>query len=95
MRISAQQQDFFASYWKEKSPHCEVYLFGSRVDDSKKGGDIDILLLTDEKIYHGDMYKMKQTFFAQFGEQKLDIINFEKKDESAFKKYLLSYAKRL
>lgn len=93
MRISTQQQQFLSTYWINKNSSCVVYLFGSRVDDNKKGGDIDILLLTDKKLPHFDIYKMKLAFFALFGEQKIDIINFEKTENSAFKNHILSTAK--
>ncbi len=53
----------------------EIYLFGSRVDDSKKGGDIDLYLIVDNKI---DLFKNKIKFLAkikrELGEQKIDII---------------------
>lgn len=95
MRIAAVQKEFIRDYWKEKEPSSEVYLFGSRVDDSKKGGDIDILVLTDKKLHHSDLFKMKQLFISKFGAQKMDVVSFTKNEESVFKKYLLSYAKLL
>ena len=95
MRIATAQKKFIYDYWKEKEPSNQVYLFGSRVDDSKKGGDIDILVLSDKKLHHTDLFKMKQLFFFKFGEQKMDVVSFTKNDESVFKKYILSYAKLL
>jgi predicted nucleotidyltransferase len=95
MRIATAQKDFIFNYWKEKAISNQVYLFGSRVDDSKKGGDIDILVLSEKKLPHTELFKMKQSFFSKFGEQKLDVVNFEKTNQSAFKKWILSYAKLL
>ncbi len=51
----------------------KVILFGSRVDDSKKGGDIDLYVITDTPSYE------KKTKFwielqERLGEQKIDII---------------------
>lgn len=95
MRIAAAQKEFICNYWKEKELSNRVYLFGSRADDTKKGGDIDILVLSEKKLHHAELYKMKQSFFSKFGEQKLDVVNFTKTDQSAFKNFILSYAKLL
>ena len=95
MRLVAEQKKFIYEYWNAKSPWSEVYLFGSRTDDSKRGGDIDLLILTDNKLHHSDLFVMKQLFFSKFGKQKMDIVNFEKKEDTAFKRYIMSYAKRL
>lgn len=51
-----------------------------------------MLFLTDKKLQHTEIYKMKLSFCKIFGEQKIDIVNLEKGEESAFKNYILSYA---
>ena len=50
-------------------------IFGSRADESQKGGDIDIYIQTDKKE---DILKSKLTFLREFdklfGEQKVDLL---------------------
>jgi predicted nucleotidyltransferase len=52
----------------------QVYLFGSRVDDSKRGGDIDLYLILSDA---GKMDK-KSVFILKLedslGPQKIDIV---------------------
>lgn len=54
---------------------AKLYLFGSRVDDSKRGGDIDLYLETDIKE---DLLYRKIIFLAQvkkvIGERKIDLV---------------------
>ena len=56
-----------------------VYLFGSRVDDSKKGGDIDLLIMTD-RLTSDDKRTIKIKLYEVLSEQKIDIVLA--KDES-------------
>lgn len=52
-----------------------VYLFGSRTDDNRKGGDIDIYIETREK---GSVFEKKIEMLAElekeFGQRKIDIV---------------------
>ena len=52
---------------------AEVYLFGSRVDDTKKGGDIDILVVSD-KIDSHSLFLIEEEIFKQIEEQKIDFV---------------------
>lgn len=51
MRITAEEKEQFITLSKlhfGKAVHC--YLFGSRVDDNKKGGDIDLYIESDNPV---------------------------------------------
>ncbi len=57
---------------------ASVFLFGSRVDDTKKGGDIDLLLQLYNDIDIKEIVRKKIKFLSlldiQLGEQKIDLI---------------------
>jgi predicted nucleotidyltransferase len=42
MRLSAHEYKAIHRILDKINPHGRIYLFGSRTDDSKKGGDIDL-----------------------------------------------------
>ena len=52
---------------------ASVYLFGSRVDDTKKGGDIDLLVLSD-RLVSDDKRIIKMKLYDLLGEQKIDLL---------------------
>ncbi len=52
---------------------AEVHLFGSRIDDKKKGGDIDLLVFSDNLTFD-DNLKIKVEIKEVLGDQKIDLI---------------------
>lgn len=62
---------------------ASIYLFGSRTDDSKRGGDID-LLIESQQLTKYDLRKIRQQFFNVFGEQKMDLVLDAGKSNQAF-----------
>lgn len=53
-----------------------VWLFGSRVDDSRRGGDIDLYVETglpaDERLRR--RFKLLALLLERLGEQKIDLV---------------------
>ena len=58
-----------------------VYLFGSRTDDDKKGGDIDLLILSTEFTQEAGE-QLKRQFYLQL-DSKLDVVVFDPKNLTA------------
>lgn len=52
---------------------AKIYLFGSRTDDKAKGGDIDVLVISD-KIGFTEKTKIRLGIFKEIEEQKLDLV---------------------
>lgn len=75
MRLSQRYVEVIKKYFKEFFGNGEVYLFGSRADDSKKGGDIDLYFVLKE---HSNLFEKKIKFLSkvkrELGEQKIDIV---------------------
>lgn len=52
---------------------AKIYLFGSRVNDFAKGGDIDILVISG-KIGFAEKIKIRLSIFKNIEERKLDLV---------------------
>ena len=95
MRLRKDIAAFIKTELKKIDPYSEVYLFGSRIDDKAKGGDIDILWLTNKKIAREEIRKFRIYFYKKFGWQKIDIVNFTFSEEDIFKKVAMQNAVEL
>jgi predicted nucleotidyltransferase len=54
-------------------PEAELYLYGSRTDDSARGGDIDLLVVSD-KLTFRDTLRLRIQILDRIGEQQLDLV---------------------
>jgi len=89
MRVTREQLGFIKSSIITIRPNAHVYLFGSRVYDDKKGGDIDILILSNINLSVKEKGQIRRNFYSEFGEQKLDLISFTFEEKSSFKDLIL------
>jgi predicted nucleotidyltransferase len=75
IRLKEKQQDSIKQLAQELFDTSKVYIFGSRADETQRGGDIDIYIQTDKKE---DILKSKIAFLREFeklfGEQKVDLL---------------------
>ncbi|HIE02824.1 MAG: nucleotidyltransferase domain-containing protein [Candidatus Parabeggiatoa sp.] len=73
MRLSQKEVQSIKQTIHIFDPKALIYLFGSRVDDTKKGGDIDLLVLS-KKLGFMEKIRIKIKLYELIGEQKIDLI---------------------
>ncbi len=86
MRITEYEKNAIIEAVKNVDPAAQVWLFGSRTDDSKKGGDIDIAVFSrdiDKDILK--KIQVKRFICNKIGEQKIDILTTSCGQEAIFK----------
>ena len=91
MRLSRSEIDVLKSTLSSLSSNAKLYLFGSRVDDTRKGGDIDLLII-DKNLTQKDLRRLRIDFFQHFGEQKIDIVLDNGELKSPFVKHIFQKA---
>ena len=86
MRITENEKNAIIDAVKSVDPDARLWLFGSRADDSKRGGDIDIAIFS-EKINQDVMQKtrIRRNICTRIGERKIDIIATKDGKEAIFK----------
>jgi len=101
MRLSTSQIDAIKKAMTESlGEGTEVYLFGSRTDDARRGEDIDLLVaphrdLDPDKRFDARL-KILASLHRRLGERKIDLI-FRQPDQtaSAFQRLVQERAIRL
>lgn len=53
---------------------CEVKIFGSRIDDTKRGGDIDIYVETSKDVEPDIQAMFLAELKIKAGDQKIDLL---------------------
>ncbi len=76
MRLNPNQIEIIRLASQEAfGPGAQVFLFGSRVDDNKHGGDVDLLIHPDKDDH---LLTRKIRFLGllerQLGERKIDVV---------------------
>jgi hypothetical protein len=73
MRITGAEKDAVVHSVRQEDPDARIWLFGFRFDDSKKGGDIDIAVLSP-LIHISGRIRIRRAIVDRIGEQKIDIV---------------------
>ena len=73
MRLTPREQKIITEAIHALDQEAQIYLFGSRVEDHLKGGDIDLLVIS-ETLDFADVLKLRRMILDQIGWQQLDLI---------------------
>ena len=75
LRLSAEAINVIQDVFLRVFEKGDLYLFGSRIDDTRKGGDIDLYVVADEQTRLGEK---RIDFLTQIkhkiGEQRIDLV---------------------
>ena len=72
MRLANEEQSAISETIRRADREAQIYLFGSRVDDTAKGGDIDLLVLSKNIDLMAKLDILAQ-LHLKLGERKIDI----------------------
>jgi predicted nucleotidyltransferase len=79
MRLTTRELSAIEQAAKECfAPHAMIWLFGSRLDDNRRGGDIDLLVEPPASLAPRELVNKRNRFIARLyrllGEQRIDVL---------------------
>ena len=103
MRLTTQEVEWIVKAIEKNvsSKNMALRLFGSRVKDDRKGGDIDLLLIVEDVENKNRILQKKSEILVSIkngiGDQKVDLIVATVKDceRDAFLKIIFSESKEM
>jgi predicted nucleotidyltransferase len=84
MRINEVEKKAVTEAVQAADPSARIWLFGSRADDTKRGGDIDIAVLSGN-IGIPERMRIRRSITDILGEQKIDIVVSEDGSDPFFR----------
>lgn len=87
MRLSDYEVNTIRQIVKGYDSNAFIYLYGSRTDNSVKGGDIDLLIMSN-KINFTDKINILIKLKDRIGDQKIDLL-IKKNTDNAFARKVL------
>ena len=84
MRLTSFEQQSIRDTVRQFLPDAMVYLYGSRVDDAKRGGDIDLMIVNPVPVSRKAVNDIRWRLWEILGEQKIDILGEQESNLSTF-----------
>ena len=73
MRLGGKEVAVICEEVRRLDAGAEIYLYGSRTDDTARGGDIDLLVISD-KLGFRDVLRLRARILDRIGWQQLDLL---------------------
>jgi predicted nucleotidyltransferase len=73
MRLGDNEVQVIREAVRQLDPVAEIFLYGSRADDTARGGDIDLLVVSDALGFR-DVLRLRTRILDRIGWQKLDLV---------------------
>ena len=90
VRLSKEELKTIKNIIKKYDPEAKIIFFGSRTQLDKKGGDIDLLIIS-EKIDYKKRRKISVDLQLALGERKIDMIVTDNPEKTEFTKTAYKY----
>jgi len=90
VRLTEEEIKTIKNIIQKYDPEAKIIIFGSRTDLSKKGGDIDILIIS-KRIDYKLRRKIRVDLLLALGDRKIDIIVTDNPEKTEFTKVACKY----
>ncbi len=87
IRLSPEEIEAIKRIIKKYDQDARIILFGSRTDPEKRGGDIDLIVVS-EKIDDNTRRMIRVELILTLGERKIDLIVTDNPSENLFTKIM-------
>jgi len=94
MRLSIEEAKSIRQCVLRFDPKAEVFLFGSRADDTRRGGDIDLLIVS-KRIGLRERLRLQSALEDALGLRKIDLVIVDNVDNSPFARSVQAGSVRL